>query len=77
MPAHGTFPELISDTGGGLLCKPHDATDIAAKLAELLHAPDRAHQLGQSGQQAVRNRYNAQVMAESTRSLYAELLLNS
>ncbi len=77
MPAHGTFPELIADTGGGLLCEPHDATDLAAKLAELLHAPDRARQLGQSGQQAVRSRYNAQIMAESTCSLYSKLLLNS
>ena len=74
MPEHGTYPELVADTGGGLLCRPHDSVDLAAKLAELLHDRDRAQQLGQTGQQAVQNRYTAHIMAERTRSLYAQLL---
>ena len=74
VPAHGTFPELIADTGGGVLCQPHDSTDLAAKLAEILLDHDRAQQLGQAGQQAIRQRYHAQSMAEQTRSLYVNLL---
>jgi len=74
VPEHGTFPELIADTGGGLLCQPHDSVDLAAKLAELLHDRNRARQLGQTGQQAIRQRYHAPMMAERTRSLYASLL---
>jgi len=73
VPEHGTFPELIANTGGGLLCQPHDSVDLAAKLAELLRNPDRAQQLGQKGQQSIRQRYHAQAMAEQTLSLYSEL----
>ena len=74
VPSHGTYPELIADTGGGLLCQPHDSSDLAAKLAELLHDRNRAQQLGQTGQLVVRQRYHAQTMAERTRALYANLL---
>ncbi len=33
LPAHGTFPELVADTGGGLLSEPGDAADLAANQA--------------------------------------------
>jgi len=73
LPAHGTFPELLQDTGGGLLCEPHDPADLAAKLAEILQNPQRARELGLTGQQAIRNRYHAEVMARRTKTLYEEL----
>jgi len=76
VPAHGTFPELVADTGGGLLCQPHDSADLATKLAELLLDRQLAQQLGQAGQQAIGRRYHAKAMAESTRSLYRDLLKN-
>jgi glycosyltransferase involved in cell wall biosynthesis len=74
VPAHGTFPELIGDTGGGLLCQPLDAVDLADKLAALLLDQERSWELGRSGQQAIRERYHAQKMAENTRLLYRHLL---
>lgn len=74
LPNHGSFPEMIADTGGGLLCRPHDAHDLADKLAELLRDPVRATQLGLAGQQAIEDRYHAKTMAEKTLALYRELL---
>jgi glycosyltransferase involved in cell wall biosynthesis len=74
LPAHGSFPEMIADTGGGLLCRPHDAADLAEKLAELLRDPHQATQLGLAGQAAVRDRYHARRMAERTRELYARFI---
>jgi glycosyltransferase involved in cell wall biosynthesis len=35
-PNHGAFPELIKETGGGLLHKPFDAEDLAAKIIHLM-----------------------------------------
>lgn len=70
VPAHGTFPELLADTGGGLLCQPLDAADLAAKLAELLQDASRAEQLGRAGQQAIHARYQARDMARATVTLY-------
>jgi glycosyltransferase involved in cell wall biosynthesis len=74
LPDHGSFPEMIADTGGGLLCRPHDVRDLAEKLAELLRDSVRATQLGLAGQQAIENRYHARGMAEKTRALYCALV---
>jgi glycosyltransferase involved in cell wall biosynthesis len=74
LPNHGSFPEMIADTGGGLLCRPHDAHDLADKLAELLRDPVRAAQLGLAGQQAIEDRYHAKAMAEKTLALYCGLI---
>ncbi len=52
-PETASFPELIQATGGGLLCKPNDPSDLAAKLAELLVDGDRRSALGRAGRRAV------------------------
>jgi glycosyltransferase involved in cell wall biosynthesis len=74
LPDHGGFSELVADTGGGLLCRPHDANDLADKLAQLLGDPLRATALGLAGQQAVQDRYHAAAMAAQTRELYRRLV---
>jgi glycosyltransferase involved in cell wall biosynthesis len=70
LPDHGSFSEMIADTGGGLLCRPHDAGDLADKLAELLLDPIRSTQFGLTGQQAIQDRYHAAAMARQTLVLY-------
>jgi glycosyltransferase involved in cell wall biosynthesis len=74
LPDHGSFSEMVADTGGGLLCRPHDTDDLAAKLAELLRDPLRAAQLGFAGQQAIEDRYHAAAMAQQTLELYLQLV---
>jgi glycosyltransferase involved in cell wall biosynthesis len=74
LPDHGSFSEMVADTGGGLLCRPHDAADLADKLAELLLDRPRAAQLGLAGQQAIHDRYHAAEMARQTASLYRQLI---
>jgi len=73
VPAHGTYPELIADTGGGLLCRPHDAEDLANRLAELLRHPDEARRLGSAGRSAIEDHYHSTLMAERTKSLYEKI----
>lgn len=73
VPEHGAFSELLADTGGGLLCRPGDADDLARQIGRLLTNPLEARDLGQRGQAAVRQRYHAPLMAERTRALYREL----
>ena len=77
LPAHGTFPELVADTGGGVLHKPLDVGDLVDTLADLLNHPERGEQLGRAGQQVVRERYHARVMAEKTLELYRTLIATS
>jgi glycosyltransferase involved in cell wall biosynthesis len=73
LPDHGSFSEMIADTGGGLLHRPHDAAHLAERLAELLRDPVRGMQLGLAGQQAIQDRYHAAEMARQTRELYRRL----
>jgi glycosyltransferase involved in cell wall biosynthesis len=73
LPDHGSFSEMVADTGGGLLCWPHDPADLAEKLAELLGDPLRAAELGLAGQQAIHERYHAAAMARQTLELYRSL----
>lgn len=74
LPSHGSFPEIVVDTGGGILFEPGDATDLAAKLADLLQNASSAQALGQKGQIAVHQRYHAAAMASQTLQLYRLLL---
>jgi glycosyltransferase involved in cell wall biosynthesis len=77
LPDHGSFSEMVADTGGGVLHRPRDASHLAEKLAELLKDTVRASTLGLMGQQAVHDRYNAEAMARNTRELYQALLTRS
>ena len=38
-PRHGSFPELIEATGGGLLVNPDDPRDLARGLRHLIDDP--------------------------------------
>ena len=40
LPDHGSFSEMVADTGGGLLCRPHDPADLADKLGRASARPD-------------------------------------
>jgi glycosyltransferase involved in cell wall biosynthesis len=69
-PAHGSYPEIIEATGGGLLHAPRDPQDLAAKLATLLRDPDLRRLLGDAGRAAVRERFTAEKMAEGHLAVY-------
>jgi glycosyltransferase involved in cell wall biosynthesis len=73
LPDHGSFTEMIADTGGGLLHRPLDVLHLSEKIAELLRNPAHAAELGRSGQQAIHRRYHAAAMARKTVELYQRL----
>jgi glycosyltransferase involved in cell wall biosynthesis len=65
-PAHGSFPELVEATGGGLLVPPGNPDALARGLAELLADPTRRRAVGERANAAVRERFSAKAMAEAT-----------
>jgi glycosyltransferase involved in cell wall biosynthesis len=70
-PAHGSFPELIESTGGGLLYEPAlGPRGLADSLAHLMDQPEERRRLGVAGHDAVRRVHTDKVMAEETWSLY-------
>jgi glycosyltransferase involved in cell wall biosynthesis len=73
-PAHGSYPEMVNDTGGGLLCEPENPTDLADKLETYVRNPQLADEHGRRGHEAVRDRYTDRRMAEATIGLYRNLV---
>lgn len=73
LPAHGAFPEIVADTGGGILHEPLNADDLAQKLRAMLADSRTAAGLGERGRQAILGRYQADTMARRTLDLYRRL----
>jgi glycosyltransferase involved in cell wall biosynthesis len=74
LPAHGAFPEMIAETGGGLLCEPHNPASLAAALKTMILDPALSAECGRRAQSVVHDRYNDAAMARGTLELYRELL---
>ena len=74
VPRHGAFPEMVADTGGGLLHEPSDPRALAAALARMLREPDFAADCGRRAHRAVHERYHAERMARETMELYRMIL---
>jgi glycosyltransferase involved in cell wall biosynthesis len=73
-PAHGSFPELMAQTGGGVLVPPGDAGALALAIADLLNDPARHRQLSQAGRAAVESRMTEQQMATRMLEVYQKLI---
>lgn len=72
-PEHGSFPELIGMTGGGILVKPNDALALAEGLRRLIVDPELRRFLGQRGHAALRNHLTARRMAADTVAVLEEV----
>ncbi len=73
-PAHGAFPEMIAELGGGLLVAPNDASSLADALQCILVDDARRLELGRQGAESVHRRCNAETMARETWSVFQEFL---
>src|SRR5690606_1731988 len=74
VPSRGAFPEMIDASGGGLLCEPDDAADLARRLGELLDDPEAALRFGEAGRAWVEAETNRSGMAEATAAVFASCL---
>jgi glycosyltransferase involved in cell wall biosynthesis len=73
-PAHGSFPELIAKTGGGVIVAPGDAQSLADAIAELLSNPARRRELGHAGRAAVESGMTEDQMANRMLDVYRALI---
>ncbi len=70
---HGAFPEMIAETGGGLLFRAQDAADLARNITRLLEDAHLAAACARQGQAAVHSQYHAQRMAEEMRTVFRQV----
>lgn len=73
-PRHGSFPELIEQTGGGLLVEPGNPADLANALGQLLQNRPHLEDLGRRGKEAVFQKFHAKGMAQTTLAIYRKYL---
>jgi glycosyltransferase involved in cell wall biosynthesis len=76
-PRHGSFPEILEETGGGVTCTPNDPTDLANKLRQLILNPAATKEHGDRGRQTIHQQYTARRMADSHRELYRRVKIDA
>jgi len=69
-PRHGSFPELVEATGGGLLYDPTDPEALATEIARMMDDAALRRRLADQGRQAVRKSFTDVVMADHTWALF-------
>jgi glycosyltransferase involved in cell wall biosynthesis len=70
-PRHGSFPELIETTDGGVLYDPGGGVNaLAIALAELMDDPAKRRDLSLRGWKSVHALFTDKIMAEQTWALY-------
>jgi glycosyltransferase involved in cell wall biosynthesis len=69
-PRHGSFPELIEHTGGGLLVDPDNPEQLASALKQMHDDLALRLEMGAKGQAVVQARFNSGRMAEATVEVY-------
>ena len=72
-PNHGAFPEILGNTGGGLLAASERPADVADTIMEIWRDPVRAAELGARGVDGVQRHYTIARMADAMQQVYSEL----
>jgi glycosyltransferase involved in cell wall biosynthesis len=70
-PRHGSFPEMIERTGGGLLAAPNDPVSFGGEILRLYRDPELRRALGMRGYRGVREHYTARHMAKRAVEAYS------
>ncbi|MFN7927821.1 MAG: glycosyltransferase family 4 protein [Blastocatellia bacterium] len=73
-PRHGSFPEIVERTDGGLLVEANNAASLAEGIYTLYQNSEQAADLGRKGAAAVREHYSVTRMAERTIEVYSNLV---
>jgi glycosyltransferase involved in cell wall biosynthesis len=64
LPDHGSFPEIIEETRGGLLYAKNDLSGLIHALNDMLNNSEQAKQLAEQGRAAVHEKYSNERLSE-------------
>ncbi|MEX0728755.1 MAG: glycosyltransferase family 4 protein [Planctomycetaceae bacterium] len=70
-PRHGSFPELIEQTHGGILVDPNNSQALANALEEMLLKNDERLHFAREGYDLVRQHYGLEEMARRSIEIFA------
>lgn len=72
LPEHGAYPEILAQTGGGVLVPPLKALGFADAWEALLTDPARRASLGSSAQKAIQANHGMDRAAQRTREIFRQ-----
>ena len=70
----GEIPNLIRATGGGLVFRERDVTDLAAKMVELCQETQKRVDLGARGARAVAEHYSLDAVASRLHTIFRDTI---
>lgn len=70
----GGVPDAVEEQETGFLVEPGDARGVAARVAQLLDAPERARVMGAAGRNLVTRRFAADRAVEQLAALFVDLV---
>ena len=71
-PRHGTFPEMLEATEGGILVAPESAEAVATGIIELLTDTERREVLGAQGKMNVHQKFNDTAIADQLLKVFGK-----
>ncbi len=72
-PRHAVFPELLAQTGGGVLYDdPDNPQSLADALETLLSDPEQARALGEAGRRTVFEKFSVEAMAQNVALVFEQ-----
>ena len=69
-PKHGSFPEMIKATEGGILVDPESAEAVAEGIYQLFRDPSKRKQLGANGQMIVHQNFSHEKIAQQLMNVF-------
>lgn len=74
LPNHGSFTELIQQTGAGVLYHPNNSRTLANTIYNLLSAPNAYHSYSIAGIDAAKTKFNSETMAKNFIQTLSQIL---
>ncbi len=73
-PQHGSFPEMVKATEGGLLVEPESAEALAEGIFQLFRDPSKRKQLGTVGKANVHQKFSDVITAQQLMKVFEKYL---
>lgn len=73
-PAHGSFPEMVDATGGGILVQPESSDAVAEGILQLYRDSERRRQLGKIGKENVHQNFSDEIIAQQLMQVFQKYI---
>ncbi len=73
-PEHGSFPEMIEATRGGILVPPESSDAVAEGILQLYREPEKRKHLGKIGKKNVHQNFSDEIIAQQLMQVFQKYL---